>query len=128
MNKITVPLSFKDDRGEIIDLIENECINAITIITFKKGAVRGNHFHKKTTQWNYLISGKIMLVSQTPNEDIVETIMECDDLTVTGPNERHALVGLEDSKIMVFTKGPRGGKEYESDTYRLEIPLIVNSC
>lgn len=128
MNKITVPLSFKDDRGEIIDLIENECINAITVITFKKGAVRGNHFHRKTTQWNYLIFGKIKLVSQKPNEDIVETIMECGDLTVTGPNERHALVGLEDSKVIVFTKGPRGGKEYESDTYRLEIPLIVNSC
>jgi quercetin dioxygenase-like cupin family protein len=46
------------------------------------------------------------------------------DLVATGPNERHALQGIEESTLMVFTRGPRGGKEYESDTFRLEVPLI----
>ena len=31
---------------------------------------------------------------------------------------------LKDTKLLVLTKGPRGGKEYESDTFRLENPLI----
>lgn len=117
--------SFSDARGDIVDLIENESINAITMVTFRKGAVRGNHFHKHTTQWNYVMSGRIRLVSQIPGEPPREIVMGPGDLVATGPDERHALQGLEDSALMVFTKGPRGGKEYESDTFRLETPLIA---
>ena len=124
MEKINVSVAFSDERGKIIDLIENEEIHAITLITFTKGAVRGNHFHKETTQWNYLIKGKIKLVTQMPGEKVVETIMQPGEFTVTRPNDRHALQAMEDSEVMVFTKGPRGGKEYESDTYRLDVPLV----
>ena len=123
MEKIPVVPSFKDERGEIIDLLENESINAVTVVTFRKGAVRGNHYHKETTQWNYLMSGSIKLVSQVPGKAVVETVMKPGDFVVTGPNVRHALVGLADSQLMVFTKGPRGGKEYESDTFRLDEPI-----
>jgi hypothetical protein len=35
------------------------------------------------------------------------------------PNERHAWIAIEDSLVVVMTRGPRGGKEYESDTFRL---------
>lgn len=124
MEKINVKVAFKDDRGEIIDLLENEVINATTIITFTNGAVRANHYHKETYQWNYVISGRIKLVTQFPGEDAVVTVMEKGDLVVTVPNERHALLGMEESELLVLTKGPRGGSEYESDTFRLEIPLI----
>jgi len=125
MQIIKVQPSFTDNRGEIIDLLENENINAVTVVTFKKGAVRGNHYHKLTTQWNYLMSGQLKLVSQEPGGPIVNTLMSPGDFIVTGPNVRHALVGLEDSSLMVFTKGPRGGKEYETDTFRLEKPFTL---
>jgi len=125
MEKINLVPAFKDDRGEITDLLENENINAITRITFRKGAVRANHFHKETTQWNYLISGSIKLVSQVPGEPVVETVMKPGDFTVTGPNVSHALVGLDDADLLVFTKGPRGGKDYETDTFRLDVPLAT---
>jgi len=124
MEKIKVEVAFSDDRGEIIDLIENENINSITLITFTEGATRANHFHKETTQWNYLISGKIKLLTQISGEQVIETIMLPGDFTVTKPNDSHALHALEESQVMVFTKGPRGGKEYESDTFRLDVPLI----
>ena len=93
-------------------------------MTFKKGAVRGNHFHKETTQWNYVVSGSIKLVTQSPGGEVVESTMRPGDLAATLPNVRHTLVGLEDAVVFVFTKGPRGGKEYESDTFRLETPLV----
>ena len=125
MQKISLTPAFKDARGEITDLLENENINAITRITFRKGAVRANHYHKQTTQWNYVVSGSIKLVSQEPGEPVVETVMLPGDFVVTGPNVSHALVGLEDADLLVFTKGPRGGKEYESDTFRLETPLAT---
>lgn len=127
MKKIELAVTFSDDRGDIIDLLENENINAITLISFKKGAIRANHYHKATTQWNYVISGKVRLVSQIPGEEVVETLMLPGEFTVTGPNDRHALVGIEESQVMVFTKGPRGGKEYESDTFRLDVPLVAST-
>lgn len=124
MVKVNLSVSFQDERGKIIDLVENEEINAVTIITFKQGSIRGNHYHKQTIQWNYIISGKIKLVTQNPSEGIFDTILEIGECAVTYPNERHALLALEDSELLVLTKGPRGGKEYESDTFRLEAPLI----
>ena len=124
MNKIDLKVSFKDDRGEITDLIQNEEINAVTLITFTKGSVRANHIHKQTTQWNYVMSGKIRIVTQKEGESKEEQIMNSGDFIVTHPNEGHALQALEDSEVLILTKGPRGGKEYESDTFRLEKPLI----
>ena len=32
----------------------------------------------------------------------------------------HAFLALKKTEILVFTQGPRGGKEYESDTYRIK--------
>ena len=43
-------------------IIYNCCSTKTQPINKKK--VRGNHYHKKTTQWNYLISGKVMFVSK----------------------------------------------------------------
>ncbi|MDD5728344.1 MAG: cupin domain-containing protein [Victivallales bacterium] len=128
MKKIPVSVSFSDDRGEITDLLAQEDINAVTLISFTKGAVRANHYHRHTYQWNYVISGKIRLLTQLINGDeagkVEETILEAGDFAVTVPGESHALQALEESRLMVFTKGPRGGKEYESDTFRLKNPLI----
>ena len=125
MEKIKLKVSFSDERGDIIDLVENESINAVSVITFKKGAVRANHYHKHTYQWNYVLSGRIRLVSQMPGQGPVETILEKGGFAVTQPDERHALAGMEDSELLVLTKGPRGGEKYESDTFRLEEPLIA---
>ena len=124
MEKIPISVSFHDNRGNITDLLENETINAVTLITFKEGAVRANHYHKHTTQWNYVLSGRIKLVAQFPGEKYTEIFLDSGELAVTMPNESHALQALEDSKVLILTKGPRGGKEYETDTFRLETPLI----
>tara|TARA_X000000950_G_scaffold205530_1_gene247247 strand:- start:23841 stop:24215 length:375 start_codon:yes stop_codon:yes gene_type:complete len=122
MKKLKIKVNHKDHRGIISDIIENENINSITLLTIKKGKVRGNHYHKKTFQWNYIISGKLRLVIKK-NGIKKSIILSQDDIAVTVPFEQHALVGLTNCKVLVFTKGPRGGKEYESDTFRLKDPL-----
>lgn len=126
MEKIETPVIFEDDRGEIRDLVENESINAITTVTLNKGAVRGNHYHKLTTQWNYLMSGKVELISRFDGSDKDKVVMAKGDLVVTFPDEQHVIVAVEDSELIVFTRGPRGGSEYESDTFRLKKPLWVD--
>ena len=51
-------------------------------------------------------------------------ILSRGDLVVTSSNEHHAIKAIEYSEYLVFTQGPRGGKEYERDTFRLSEPLI----
>ena len=118
MKKIKTKINFKDKRGVIIDLIQKEKINAITYITISKGSVRGNHFHKKTYQWNYIIKGQMKLITRKKNK-IKKIILKKNDICLTEPFEHHALIGVTKCEVLVFTRGPRGGKEYESDTFRL---------
>ena len=117
-------INHQDKRGVKIDLLEKKKINAITFITQKKGKVRGNHFHKKTIQWNYLIKGKIKLITKKKNRGVKEMILLKGDLVVASSNESHAIKAIQYSEYLVFTQGPRGGKEYENDTFRLAKPLI----
>ena len=124
MKKIKTKINHQDKRGVIKDLLEKKKINAITYITQKKGKIRGNHFHKKTTQWNYLIKGKIKIFAQKKNRKVKKIILSKGDLVVTSSNESHAIKAIQHSEYLVFTQGPRGGKEYEKDTFRLKKPLI----
>jgi quercetin dioxygenase-like cupin family protein len=124
MKKIKIKAAHSDKRGAITDLIERETINAVTLITFAKGAVRANHYHKKTWQWNYVMSGRIQIAAKKGKGPRKSVVMKAGDLTVTVPNESHALKALTPAVLMVFTKGPRGGKEYETDTFRLTTPLL----
>jgi dTDP-4-dehydrorhamnose 3,5-epimerase-like enzyme len=123
MNKIKAKINYKDKRGVISDLIEKEKISSITYISFYKNKIRANHYHKKTIQWNYVISGKVLFVSKINNK-IKKIVGKKNDLIKIEAREHHAIKSLKYSEILVFTKGPRGGKEFESDTYRLKDNLI----
>lgn len=122
MKKIQKKINYKDKRGVIIDLLQKEKINSITYITIRKGAVRGNHYHKKTYQWNFIISGKMKLISRKKNIKKI-VVLKKNDLCLSEPMEHHALVGITKCEVLVFTRGPRGGKEYESDTFRIKDKL-----
>ncbi len=124
MKKIKTKINFQDERGKIIDLLEKQNINAITFISQKKGKVRGNHYHKKTIQWNYLLKGKITIYSKIKNQKTKPITLNPGDLVLTSKHESHAIKAIQNCEFLVFTQGPRGGKEYENDTYRLKKPLI----
>ena len=124
MKIINIKPAHTDKRGVITDLLQDETINAVTIISFAKDAVRANHYHKKTYQWNYVLSGAIKIVTRLPNQEKVATVMKKGDFIVAVPNESHALMAIEPSELLVLTKGPRGGRDYETDTFRLTTPLV----
>jgi quercetin dioxygenase-like cupin family protein len=128
MELIKLIPAFTDDRGSITDLISDDTINAVTLITFAEGAVRANHYHERTIQWNYVISGEVLLVTQMPGLEKVERILKRGDFVVTREHELHALKGLTESEVLILTKGPRAGTQYENDTFRLTEPLISPSA
>jgi len=116
--------NYVDDRGEIIDIVINNNITSVTLITFKKNSIRANHYHKETIQWNLVLKGKIKLVTQIKDGDIVETILNKGMLAKTLEYEKHALKALEESEVLIITKGPRSGDQYILDTFPLDKKLI----
>ena len=110
--------SFEDERGRIEDLIEGP-VDAVTRIFTAKGAVRGNHFHRQTVQWTYVLSGSLLVAHGD-----VQRILGPGEIAVDRPGVPHAWKALADTDVLVFTCGPRSGSGYESDTVRLEEPLI----
>jgi quercetin dioxygenase-like cupin family protein len=108
---------FEDHRGVIEDLLYGS-IDAVTKITSVKGAVRGNHLHRYTTQWTYVISGR-MIAARHKKGRPTSREFGPGDLFCEEPGVAHAWQFLEDSVVLVFTRGPRSGEDYESDVVRL---------
>lgn len=108
----------RDARGSIMDVVQDGHVQHVTVIHSKRGAVRGHHYHKETTQQVFVLSGLLRVLWRMPGEQAQDMLVEPGDLITHPPLERHALEAVEDSVFIVLTKGPRGGDHYESDTFR----------
>ena len=124
--------NFQDKRGKIIDVFQNIKFEHSTIITFNKNSVRANHFHKKSIQYSLILSGKFIAKEAKINKNMKYNVNKVKTYRI-GSNflfahksyEAHAYKCVSSKGTMiVFTKGIRGGKNYEDDTYRLDIKLI----
>ena len=112
-----------DDRGSIVDLFYNEDINHVASVTSEPNAIRGNHYHKETTQHMLMTKGSLEYWYKPANSDEAPQMVIANegDLVSTRPNEIHALrIGPEGNEFIVFSQGKRGGKDYESDTFRVD--------
>lgn len=109
----------KDKRGVIEDLYVGKDFS-VTRITFKKGAIRGNHYHKKTVQYDIVVDGKLE-VYRNAGFDCNLTESEA---AFHGEFEAHAYKALKDSEMISICIGKRIGKNYSKDTYKLETPLV----
>jgi len=117
-------INFQDARGQIIDIFTNGSKDHVTVIHSKKGAVRGNHYHKKSIQYTYVVSGQLTMLSQKVGQKkVCKHVLKPNDLMIHGPNEAHALIADKDTIFLAFADGLRGGKNYEKDTFRLSAPL-----
>ena len=62
MKKITLQEVFKDERGRIDTIFAGKPWKEINKFSSMKGAVRGNHYHKKTEELIFIMDGKIKVV------------------------------------------------------------------
>ncbi|MBU1092765.1 cupin domain-containing protein [Patescibacteria group bacterium] len=115
--------SHSDDRGTINDIFYNTNINHVAIIDSKPGSLRGNHYHKETTQHMLMTKGSLQYWYKPvdSNEPAQMMLAKEGDLITTPPLEIHALVITDEgNQFIVFSEGKRGGKDYESDTFRTD--------
>ena len=118
---------FKDKRGTITDIFYKKNIQHVAIISSKPNTKRGDHYHKKTTQWMYITKGSLEYWYKPLKSKAKPKmkLLKVGDLVETPPNEMHALkIGSKGNEFIVFTIGKRGGKDYENDTFRFTPSLI----
>lgn len=122
--------SFTDNRGDILDIFVNSPKDHCALITSKKGTVRGNHFHKESTQFTFIISGRFKLYRATVDDEgnlkekVRIDIIEKNELIEHPPYESHTLVAeTNEAVLLAFACGTRGGNFYEKDTFRLKKKL-----
>lgn len=96
-----------DDRGSIRDLLIGT-VCSVTRITSKAGAVRGNHYHKFTTVYVYILTGSFEVASRI-NGHVVTAQVQAGSLLTFPPKDLHALKALEDSSFLLMADGMRGG-------------------
>ena len=127
---IEEPLEFhEDNRGTILDIFYKKNIDHVAVINSKPGALRGNHYHKKSTQHMLITKGSLEywykdFDSASKAKHIV---LQEGDLVTTPPFEIHALKIIEENEFIVFSEGQRGGKDYEADTFRVEESIILKN-
>jgi oxalate decarboxylase/phosphoglucose isomerase-like protein (cupin superfamily) len=114
--------SFTDDRGTITDIFHLIDMNSACLITNVPGAVRANHYHKQTTQYTYILSGSLDYYSKPVDSEEPANVVTAGvgDFIISEPNEIHAWrTGAEGCTLIAFAQGPRGGEDYENDTFRV---------
>ena len=116
-----------DERGTISDILYKTEIHHASIIESKRGGlIRGNHYHKATTQHIFVTKGSLRYWYQPADQSQPVKSMEVHEyeLVSTPPFEVHALEILEPNQFIVFSQGIRGGQDYESDTFRVT-PILT---
>ncbi len=123
MNIQQIKLTFEDSRGQITDIVEQIDFNGATIISSKAGSIRGNHYHKESVQYIYVLEGKMISRSKKMGEKLTEVVVKKGDLISHDYNEAHMFEAIEDTTFLVLSSGLRTGKDYEKDTFRLSCPI-----
>lgn len=114
---------FEDRRGIIADVFYKKPLEHVALIKSEPNTIRGNHFHKETTQHMLITQGSLEYWYKKVEEKGPAKMVLCKrgDLVTTPPKEIHALKIRDDgNEFIVFSSGLRGGQDYESDTYRVD--------
>jgi len=118
-NKVIKPV-FTDKRGDIFDILEGAKVGHIGMVTFSKGAVRGNHYHIKSVQYSYVVSGNLELTISDPDGKNKKVyLLKEGSLNVIPPKKVHTYKALSKSVMLDLTTLSRDSKGYEKDTIRV---------
>lgn len=126
MIKEQKPINFEDSRGTIRDIYVNKPFEHCVIIHSTPGGIRGNHYHERSLQCDFMVKGSMKVFSRKAGSDIIEESISSEGEWIEWEKgEAHEFIAIDDVVFLSFVNGPRGGDEYESDTYHLKTPLHI---
>ena len=120
--KVKLSASFKDNRGEILN-ISNQLFGSCVLIKSKKNSLRANHYHKKDWHYCYVLKGKIEYYCRKHGlkSKPKKIIMKEGDLFFTPPMVDHAMKFPKYTEFIALGRGNRSKINYDKDTHKIEL-------
>ncbi len=97
MNLLEEEYRHEDKRRTLIQLFTAE-IKQVNLYKVKKGSTLGEHYHKRTTEYFYVIHGTLIYNDSR--------LVETGDLFVVNPQESHKIEAIADTELMTFLTVP----------------------
>lgn len=107
----------QDDRGSFVEFLNGYTIENASYGYMRKGAIMGNHYHKKTKVFFFLTSGSAEvknLYVQTKKRESFK--LKKNEGTVFEPFVTHTITFQEDSTFILLKTKPYDKKN--SDTFK----------
>ncbi|MFQ5760329.1 MAG: cupin domain-containing protein [Acidiferrobacterales bacterium] len=113
---------FVDDRGGIQPLVDID-MKSCVLISSKKGTVRANHYHKTDWHFCYVLKGAIEYYhrSHGTTEPPQKVVIGQGQMFFTPPLVEHAMVFVEDTEFLAFSRNSRAQEVYEADVERIQL-------
>lgn len=97
---IKVDFSHQDDRGSLYQLMHNN-IGQVNVLKSKKGTVRGDHYHKISTESFFVVTGQVEVVCSKNGEDEKSIFSEGDFFQIS-PYIMHSMRFPEDCILVAM--------------------------
>lgn len=110
---------YSDTRGVITDLV-NEKLNHVGLISTNIGKIRGNHYHKRSIQYSYILSGKfeVLVAAVDDLKKVEKVILNSGEIIIIQPKIVHSFKAIENSIMIDMISESRASDGYESDVIK----------
>lgn len=118
---------FSDETKSITDLL-NKPVNHVGLITNEKDSIGGNHYHKLSTQYSYILYGKyeVLLAPWDQPFNVKKIILNSGEMIIIPPKVIHRFKTMEKAVMIDIVTESREGTGYEDDVYRIKIEMGQN--
>ncbi len=94
-----------EERGELAQIVNDECFRHLVYLELKPGFFRGKHYHLKREEVFYVISGKVKAVFEDiETKERLEKILGTGDKVMILPKCAHVFFPVEYSQLLHYSK------------------------
>lgn len=121
---IPLGLCIDDPRGAIQNILVDDRMNHIALISSRAGTVRGNHYHPTDRQYIYVLTGSLESYSVPVSGrtgDVRRITVPAGELLYCPPMVAHAYLFLSDCQFLNIDCDPRDPARYAEHTIPYEV-------
>ena len=120
--KVSIPQSFVDERGEIINIADGT-LGDVAIINSNSQSVRANHIHETDWHRSYCLNGSLNYSFLDQDGQVKTTQINAGELFFTPNQIAHRMDFLENTVLVVISRNSRKRDHYEEDTKKFNLPI-----
>jgi cupin superfamily acireductone dioxygenase involved in methionine salvage len=120
--KVSIPQSFVDERGEIINIADGT-LGDVAIINSMYRSVRANHIHETDWHLSYCLIGSLNYSFLGQDGHVKTTQINAGELFFTPNQIAHRMDFLENTVLVVISRNSRKKDHYEEDTKKFNLPI-----